>query len=394
MTDYQQRYTERGIPLYDPASSAPYDAANAPREGWYIIEVAGESDISNPQSRDKDRDDDPPRDCIEAITPDTLQTLARNFDPTTNGGKGLLVNRDHLCLRGDVETRAEGWVKALDADGDKLAAYIKFTPGGHNLVLNEEYWGWSTEYPHANYRHLGGNRYEPTYLSGVALTNTPHHDTQPGISHARTLPLFTSTNQKDTNMATKIQRRVTHSDDANKQLDDLQTNSDDAKKDDTSCNSDEDQKDDTQTNSDPDNKDETQTNSDDGWDGIIDQIAAALGVGDEATGDEIVAAVVALKQDFDALKASSDGTQTNSRRSPRMVHNKGAQRMDNKVIPQGDVVVHTITGKEARVPRKDVDIVTHCNKAIADERRTLGRNLTPGEHRRVWAAAAASFGGK
>ncbi len=386
MTDYQQRYTERGIPLYDPAASAPYDAANAPREGWYIIEVAGESDISNPQSRD----DDPPRDCIEVITTDTLQTLARNYDPAVNGGKGLLVNRDHLCLRGDVETRAEGWVKALDADGDKLAAYIKFTPGGHDLILNEEYWGWSTEYPYAHYRHLGGNRYEPTYLSGVALTNTPHHDTQPGISHARTHPLFTSTNQKDTNMATKTQRRVTHSDDANKQLDDLQTNSDEQKKDDTSCNSDEDQKDDTQTNSDPDNTDDTQTNSDDGWEGIIDQIAAALGLGDAATGDEIVAAVVALKQDFDALKAS-DGTQTNSRRYPRMVHRKDAPRMDRKVVPQGDVAVHTAMGKEVKVPRKEVDLVTHCYKALAEERRILGRDLTPGEHQRVWNNATSSF---
>lgn len=402
MTDYRQRYLDRGIPEFTPASCSPYTEGNEPREGWYIIEVSGESSMPDPVDPGTD---DEPRKAIELLDEDAIRTLCDNYDPSVNGGKGPMANKDHLMLLSRThETIAEGWIKALDycvVEGQvRMAAYLSLNPSGHDLVRHGYYWAWSTEYLISDYYSRGEGKYSPRYLSGVALTNNPDHKDQPGISHAgvtsdtgtryvvhRSLHITPNQPNQPTTMpnAPTPTRTVSHSaadpaEDPNKAAN---ANSDPA-----------DPNKDTNVNSDPadPNKDTNCNNDDAGWLGIADQIASLLGLGSEASGDDIVAAVKSLKEDCDLLKS----TETNShsaKPAPRMLHAANHKAMAVKVTPQPDTVVHrTPDGKETKVAAADVSMVTHCRKAVEDRRTALGRALTQSEYNATWERAVRSFG--
>lgn len=409
MSNYQDRYIARGIPEFDPAACAPYPVGQVPQAGWYLIEPAGtytipEPDTSIPPARRRDVD--------EVIDEAALQAICESYDPAINGGNGIQVNNDHLHLRTTGDNPALGWCKALDygrVNGRLYqAAYIAWVKDTHHDLNQGKYWAFSTEYKLADYRQAYDGGYRPTVLSGLAVTNNPDHEAQPGIIrqsaagdvvvHSRSM----SISHHHNNMSKKAtQQRVLHSDDpAGDEDKDKQTNTnndnpppattEEEKKKEEAAN--------TNTNNDDKDNDETNCNSEDeGWLGICNEIAKALNLSETATGDDILKAVTDLKTDFDLLKQQVDesngGTQAHNKAPlTRQLHsNQGGRRMDRKVTPAGVITHRTPEGKAVKVPQSDVDLVAHCRKAVDAETIKHGRALTPGEYNRAWTRAAEEF---
>lgn len=407
MSNYRDRYIARGIPEFDPAACAPYPVGQVPQSGWYLIEPAGTYTIPVPDTSI------PPAkrwDVDEVIDEAALQAICESYDPAVNGGNGIQVNNDHLHLRTTGDNPALGWCKALDygrVDGRLYqAAYIAWVKDTHHDLNQGKYWAFSTEYRLADYQQAYKDGYRPTRLSGLAVTNNPDHEAQPGIIrqsaagdvvvHSRSVSIL-----QHKNMSKKTtQQRVLHSEgtapedeDKNK---DTNTNSDNPPPSTEEEKKKEEEADTTNTNN--DDEDETNCNSEDeGWLGLVNKIAGVCGLPDTATGDDILKAVTDLKTDFDLLKQQVDesngGTQAHSRAPlTRQLHsNQGGRRMDRKVTPAGVVTHRTPEGKAVKVPQSDVDLVAHCRKAVDAEVTKHGRALTPGEYNRTWTRAAEEF---
>ena len=182
MSNYRDRYIARGIPEFDPDACAPYPIGRVPQSGWYLIEPAGTYTIPVPDTSI------PPAkrwDVDEVIDKAALQAICEAYDPAINGGNGIQVNNDHLHLRTTGDNPALGWCRALDYGwvGGRLyqAAYISWVKDAHHDLNQGKYWGFSTEYKKATYKRVYHNGYSPTRLSGLAVTNNPDHEAQPGI---------------------------------------------------------------------------------------------------------------------------------------------------------------------------------------------------------------------
>ena len=349
-------------------------------------------------------------DVDEVIDKAALQAICEAYDPSVNGGNGIQVNNDHLHLRTTGDNPALGWCKALDYGwvGGRLyqAAYISWVKDAHHDLNQGKYWGFSTEYKKATYKRVYHNGYSPTRLSGLAVTNNPDHEDQPGIIrqsaagdvvvHSRSASILQSTTMS-TQTATQ---RILHSEgnpapeDEEKKQQGINANNDNP----PPATTEEEKKDETSANNDTDQNDETSCNSDDeGWLGLINKIAGVCGLPDTATGDDILKYVTDLKTDFDLLKQQAEesggGTQAHSRAPlTRQLHsNRGGRRMDRDVTPSGVVIHRTPEGKAVKIPQSDVDLVTHCRQAVDAEIVRHGRQLTPGEYDRAWSRAAEEF---
>ena len=409
MSNYRERYIARGIPEFDPAACAPYPVGQVPQAGWYLIEPAGTYTIPEP---DTSIPPDKRRDVDEVIDETAMQAICEAYDPTVNGGNGIQVNNDHLYLRTTGDNPALGWCKALDygSINGRLyqAAYIVWVDDAHRDLNQGKYWAYSTEYRLDDYRQAYEGGYRPTVLSGLAVTNNPDHEAQPGIIrqsaagdvvvHSRSASILQSTT-----MSTQAtQKRVLHSEGTAPEDEDKnkQTNTNNDNPPPSSAEEEKKKEDETNTNNDtdPNKEDETNCNSEDeGWLGICNEIAKALNLSETATGDDILKAVTDLKTDFDLLKQQVDesngGTQAHNKAPlTRQLHsNQGGRRMDRKVTPAGVVTHRTPEGKAVKVPQSDVDLVAHCRKAVDAETIKHGRPLTPGEYNAVWGRAAEGY---
>ncbi|WP_297404820.1 hypothetical protein [uncultured Akkermansia sp.] len=409
MSNYRDRYIARGIPEFDPDACAPYPIGQVPQSGWFLIEPAGTYTVPVPDTSI------PPAkrwDVDEVIDKEALQAICEAYDPAINGGNGIQVNNDHLHLRTTGDNPALGWCRALDYGwvGGRLyqAAYISWVKDAHHDLNQGKYWAFSTEYKLADYKRVYHNGYSPTRLSGLAVTNNPDHEAQPGIIlqsaagdvvvHSRSASILQSTTMS---IKTATQR-ILHSegtapeDEDKNKANDTNTNSDNPPPSTEEEKKKEEEADTTNTNN--DDNDETNCNSEDeGWLGLANEIAKALNLPETATGDDILKAVTNLKTDFDLLKQQVDqsngGTQAHSRAPlTRQLHsNQGGRRMDRKVTPSGVITHRTPEGKAVQVPQSDVDLVVHCRQAVDAEIVRHGRQLTPGEYDRAWSRAAEEF---
>lgn len=406
MSNYRDRYIARGIPEFDPDACAPYPVGQVPRAGWYLIEPGGTYTIPVP---DTSIEPDKRWDVDEVIDEAAMQAICESYDPAVNGGNGIQVNNDHLYLRTTGDNPALGWCKALDygrVDGRLYqAAYIAWVKDTHHDLNQGKYWAFSTEYRLADYQQAYKDGYRPTRLSGLAVTNNPDHEAQPGIIrqsaagdvvvHSRSATISHHHN----NMSKKAtQQRVLHSDDPAGDEDKNKANETNTNSDNPPPSTEEEKKKEDETNTNNDDEDETNCNSEDeGWLGICNEIAKALNLSETATGDDILKAVTDLKTDFDLLKQQVDesngGTQAHSRAPlTRQLHsNQGGRRMDRKVTPAGVVTHRTPEGKAVKVPQSDVDLVAHCRKAVDAEITKHGRALTPGEYNIAYTKAAEEF---
>lgn len=141
---------------------------DAPSDGWHHIE-SNEEHPNDKVGVVQVLDNEAMRAIVEAGVPD----------------EGLIVDVDHRSLptRGDAQdTAAAGWVRELAAFDDgagnlQLAGRIEWTPLGLELVQGKVYKHFSSVYnidsEHAE--DLGNGRVRPLALLGLALTNTPNN---------------------------------------------------------------------------------------------------------------------------------------------------------------------------------------------------------------------------
>lgn len=142
-----------------------------PGDGWYMIESNGE----HPTTLENGKQ------IIQVLDNDAMLDLCRNWE------KELLVDKDHLSRNPDNDTAAKSWMKkpAIWDDNGKyhLCGWQEWTPTGLNLIQGKEYKHFSTEYEPETMESLGGSRYRPHRLVGLALTNRPNNRGQRPITN-------------------------------------------------------------------------------------------------------------------------------------------------------------------------------------------------------------------
>lgn len=144
---------------------------DAPGDGWYHIE----SNEEHPAKREGG-------DIVQVLDNAAMQAIVAAGVPE----EGIPIDADHRGVPGVAEvpdTAAAGWVRELalfdDGAGNmQLAGRIEWTPPGLELVTGRVYKHFSTVYRVDDVElaePLGGNRYRPLVLLGLALTNNPNN---------------------------------------------------------------------------------------------------------------------------------------------------------------------------------------------------------------------------
>lgn len=144
---------------------------DAPGDGWYHIE----SNEEHPAKRKGG-------DIVQVLDNAAMQAIVAAGVPE----EGIPIDADHRGVPGVAEvpdTAAAGWVRELalfdDGAGNmQLAGRIEWTPPGLELVAGRVYKHFSTVYrvdDEELAEGLGGNRYRPLVLLGLALTNNPNN---------------------------------------------------------------------------------------------------------------------------------------------------------------------------------------------------------------------------
>ena len=144
---------------------------DAPADGWYHIE----SNEEHPAQREGGE-------IVQVLDNEAMQAIVAAGVPE----EGIPIDADHRGVPGVAEvpdTAAAGWVRELalfdDGAGNmQLAGRIEWTPPGLELVAGRVYKHFSTVYrvdDEELAEWLGGNRYRPLVLLGLALTNNPNN---------------------------------------------------------------------------------------------------------------------------------------------------------------------------------------------------------------------------
>ena len=137
-----------------------------PADGWYMIEPKGE----HPHAATG---------LTLVIDQPALSSIAQRFngEAAAQGDSfpGLLVDHEHFSHSADKETRAFGWLTALQARPDGLYGQVRWTGTGRAAVDGGDYRFFSSEYLRADCQDAGGGKLRPTRLAGLTLTNRPNN---------------------------------------------------------------------------------------------------------------------------------------------------------------------------------------------------------------------------
>lgn len=154
------------------ADNDPQSPFRLPTDGWWHVLGLGEVPArweGGPHSGE---------DMVQVIDKEAVDTIKANFDSVASTAKaagkqfaGLLVDYDHFSHNPDKPTEAGCWIFELESRPDGLWAKGRWTGTGEHKVTNGEYRFASGVL--SNFVHLGGDRYRPTKLDRVALTNDP-----------------------------------------------------------------------------------------------------------------------------------------------------------------------------------------------------------------------------
>lgn len=153
---------------------------DAPGDGWYHIE-SNEEHPAKVRSAAADGSG-VTSDIVQVLDNAAMQAIVAAGVPE----EGIPIDADHRGVPGVAEvpdTAAAGWVRELalfdDGAGNmQLAGRIEWTPPGLELVAGRVYKHFSTVYrvdDEELAEPLGGNRYRPLVLLGLALTNNPNN---------------------------------------------------------------------------------------------------------------------------------------------------------------------------------------------------------------------------
>ncbi len=163
---------------------------DSPRDGWFHIEANGD----HPSKRDG-------QSFVQVLDNEAMRAICESGCPE----EGILIDTEHRSVPGcapERNTEAAGWVRELatfdDGEGNlQLAGRIEWSDTGLMAVQGRRYKHFSTVYRLGNEeggQHnpdlcepLGGGRWRPLALLGLALTNQPNNYGQrPIVNHAET----------------------------------------------------------------------------------------------------------------------------------------------------------------------------------------------------------------
>lgn len=105
---------------------------------------------------------------------------AFNRDAAAPGFAGMLIDHEHFSHDTDKETRAYGWLEALENRADGIYGKIRWTETGRKAVDGGDYRFFSTEYNQSEAEVLTNSegqtkRIRPLRLDGLTLTNKPNN---------------------------------------------------------------------------------------------------------------------------------------------------------------------------------------------------------------------------
>lgn len=133
---------------------------------WHQIEVTGE----HPARLDG-------KAITQVIDAVAINMMVDDFDDQIPDihFPGILVDVDHLSHDPEHSTEGQAWLRKIENRDGQLWGELEWTDLGANAIRNKRLKFFSTEYQVADLVDLGGGRYRPTKLAGLALTNRPNN---------------------------------------------------------------------------------------------------------------------------------------------------------------------------------------------------------------------------
>lgn len=395
---------------------APFAVGEVPRSGWFCIEPVFDHLSPSPRSLGAalghsipDDWDDAQVDAYarkhgfdrEVATPETLATIAANFDLATTEGRGLLVTINHSTYTPANDSRAAGWIKALHADGGLLWAWIEWTPWGHSMIDNAEFIFFSTEYNWTDFT-VTERGAEPQKLAALTCTNENRHKGQIPCTNTQTNP--------NNNTMPKAPARAKNSEEIIQptaaEPNTGAVNTDDENKD-AATNTEGDPEDPnaaTNTEGNPDDPNAPACNEGDGIGNAIQSIASLLNLPETATPADLLAAVESLAKSNEELRealaeanaaAGTGGAATNSARRPAYPYLVPGRAANTSLARHGTAPVKKVQkymgAKPVEVNSQDAAREEYIERYIADKEKKMGRSCNVGEYKRAHEEARTNW---
>ena len=414
------------IPLEDKnAPRAPFSRGSVPQAGWFCIETTFRHGCPNlPGMLSAHGLPVPQADGeqlalavqhgldTELATEETLRGLVERFNALEAAGRGLLLTRDHAGMKAQQDTRACGWLRALQADGGKLWAWIELTPFGHAMVNGGEYTYFSTEYDYADFERTDGGA-TPTRLIGCTLTNMPRHAAQTPCTNMCSAAAGAAVNPENHNMDNEQDKKedtaATNADDVDPKDTQVTCDTPDTKPEPAAATRMEEDKDPAAANSDvQERQDPAAMNEDDTLADGPDMESACIAVAEllelpeTATPADLLDAVKKLVTSNEELRTAlaeanrnagtEGGVAGNSRRYPHLSLNsrRPARTALNGKKPNATVNVK-VGGSTIAVNSQEKLRADYCTAAVNAAEKALGRTLTPAEYNRTYAQASEDY---
>lgn len=154
------------------ATDDPRSPFRLPTDGWWQVLSIGEVPANwEGGARDGEA-------MVQVIDEQAITAIKANFDASVEAEKGkgkdfagLLVDYDHFSHNPDKPTEAACWIFELEKRADGLWARGRWTGTGESRVTAGDYRFASAVL--STFQFVDGNRYRPTCLDRVALTNDP-----------------------------------------------------------------------------------------------------------------------------------------------------------------------------------------------------------------------------
>ncbi|MEI7733201.1 MAG: phage protease, partial [Verrucomicrobiota bacterium] len=143
-----------------------------PKDNWYHLEALG----NHPNAAGK---------VVQVVDAAAVQQMCNRFavEAAKPDFAGMLVDHEHFKANPDQETRAYGWLMAVQARADGLYGQIRWTNTGREAVDGGDYRYFSTEYDPNDCEKVGDGKIRPLRLAGLTLTNDPNNKGQRPITN-------------------------------------------------------------------------------------------------------------------------------------------------------------------------------------------------------------------
>lgn len=122
------------------------------------------------------------KNIVQVIDDEACRLMAASY-PLSQ--EDALVDFEHDSITADKSTRGAGWGKEAQVRNDGLWARAEWTPSGQAAVDGKELRFNSPCFPRSGLVHIDGNRYRPTKLGRIALTNNPNLRGQKPLTNSR-----------------------------------------------------------------------------------------------------------------------------------------------------------------------------------------------------------------